>query len=40
MLNLKIIAGSTRPGRAADRVIPWITGAAREHGDFAIDACG
>ena len=25
MLNLKIITGSTREGRAADRVVPWLT---------------
>jgi len=25
MHRLTIIIGSTRPGRAADRVIPWIT---------------
>ena len=25
MLNLKIIIGSTRPGRAADRIVPWIS---------------
>ena len=37
MLNLKIIIGSTRPGRAADRVIPWITAISREHGDFDVD---
>lgn len=37
MLNLKIIIGSTRPGRAADLVIPWITAAAREHGAFEAD---
>jgi NAD(P)H-dependent FMN reductase len=37
MLNLKILIGSTRPGRAADRVIPWITGAAREHDDFTVE---
>ncbi len=37
MLDLKIIIGSTRPGRAADRVIPWITSAAREHGGFGVD---
>ena len=29
MHNLKMIIGSTRPGRAADRVFPWITGRAR-----------
>jgi NAD(P)H-dependent FMN reductase len=37
MLNLKIIIGSTRPGRAADRVIPWITATFREHGDVDVD---
>ncbi len=37
MLKLKIIVGSTRPGRAADRVIPWITDMSREHGDFNVD---
>jgi NAD(P)H-dependent FMN reductase len=37
MLNLKIIIGSTRPGRAADLVAPWITRAAREHGAFDAD---
>jgi hypothetical protein len=25
-LALKIIVGSTRPGRAADRVLPWLAG--------------
>lgn len=25
MLNLKIVVGSTRDGRAADRVVPWLT---------------
>jgi NAD(P)H-dependent FMN reductase len=37
MLNLKIIIGSTRPGRAADLVAPWITRAAREHGAFDVE---
>ena len=37
MLNLKMIIGSTRPGRAADRVIPWITTAATEHGAFDVE---
>jgi NAD(P)H-dependent FMN reductase len=37
MLNLKIIIGSTRPGRAADEVIPWITSASRAHGGFEVD---
>jgi hypothetical protein len=34
MLNLKIIIGSTRPGRAADRVIPWINALSGQHGAF------
>jgi NAD(P)H-dependent FMN reductase len=38
MLNLKIIIGSTRPGRAADAVVPWITTKARDHHDhFDVD---
>jgi len=37
MLNLQIIIGSTRPGRAADRIVPWISQAAREHGEFDVD---
>jgi NAD(P)H-dependent FMN reductase len=37
MLNLKIIIGSTRPGRAADRVIPWVSRVAREHGAFDVE---
>ncbi|MBV8160503.1 MAG: NAD(P)H-dependent oxidoreductase [Acidimicrobiia bacterium] len=36
-LELKIIVGSTRPGRAADRVAPWIAEAAANHGAFAVD---
>src|SRR5215467_6657552 len=37
MLNLKMIIGSTRPGRAADRVIPWITAVATGHGAFDVE---
>ena len=37
MLNLKIIIGSTRPGRAADHVVPWIAGCAGEHGAFRVE---
>jgi NAD(P)H-dependent FMN reductase len=37
MLSLKIIVGSTRPGRAADPVIGWISSAARAHGAFDVD---
>ena len=37
MLNLKVIIGSTRPGRAADQVTSWIVPAAREHGGFDVE---
>jgi NAD(P)H-dependent FMN reductase len=37
MLNLKIIIGSTRPGRAADHVVPWIVGKAKEHPAFGAE---
>ena len=37
MLDLKIIVGSTRPGRAADRVVPWIVDRAKEHGAFSVE---
>jgi NAD(P)H-dependent FMN reductase len=37
MLNLKIIIGSTRPGRAADKVVPWITGLAGRHAAFTVE---
>jgi NAD(P)H-dependent FMN reductase len=37
LLELKIIIGSTRPGRAADRVVPWITRRAADHGSFAVE---
>jgi NAD(P)H-dependent FMN reductase len=37
MLNLKIIIGSTRPGRAADRVVPWVTGLAKQHPAFTME---
>jgi len=37
MLNLKIMVGSTRPGRAADRVMPWIVGRAKNHGAFNVE---
>jgi NAD(P)H-dependent FMN reductase len=37
MLNLKIIVGSTRPGRAADHVIPWITGLAKQRPAFTVE---
>lgn len=37
MSKLLIIIGSTRPTRAADRVIPWLARAAREHGAFDVE---
>jgi len=37
MLSLKVIVGSTGPGRAADLVIGWISSAARAHGAFEVD---
>lgn len=37
MLSLKIIIGSTRPGRAADPVAGWISSIARQHGAFDVD---
>jgi NAD(P)H-dependent FMN reductase len=37
MLNLKIIIGSTRPGRAADVAADWIAAAARAHGAFDVE---
>jgi NAD(P)H-dependent FMN reductase len=36
MLKLKIIIGSTRPGRAADRVASWIVPLTRAHGGFDV----
>jgi NAD(P)H-dependent FMN reductase len=37
MLNLKIVIGSTRPGRAADQVTSWIVPAARAHDRFDVE---
>jgi NAD(P)H-dependent FMN reductase len=34
MSKLLIIVGSTRPGRAADLVVPWVTARARAHQGF------
>jgi NADPH-dependent FMN reductase len=36
-LQLKLIIGSTRPGRTADRVLPWLSERARSDGRFAVD---
>lgn len=37
MLNLKIIIGSTRDGRAADLVAPWVIDRAEGHGGFDVE---
>jgi NAD(P)H-dependent FMN reductase len=37
MLNLKIIVGSTRPTRAADKVVPWVVARATSHGAFDVE---
>jgi NAD(P)H-dependent FMN reductase len=37
MSKLQIIVGSTRPGRAADRVIPWALSRAQAHPDFDVE---
>jgi NAD(P)H-dependent FMN reductase len=37
MLQLKLIVGSTRPGRAADVVVPWVERRARDHGRFEVE---
>jgi NAD(P)H-dependent FMN reductase len=37
MSKLLIIIGSTRPTRAADLVVPWLTQAAGEHGGFDVE---
>jgi NAD(P)H-dependent FMN reductase len=35
--RLKIIIGSTRPTRAADRVAPWVVSRATSHGAFEVE---
>src|SRR5271169_6058226 len=37
MSKLLVIVGSTRPGRAADLVVPWVTSRARGHGGFDVE---
>jgi len=37
LLALKIVIGSTREGRAADLVTPWVVARAREQGSFEVD---
>lgn len=37
MLKLKVLLGSTRPTRAADRVAPWVVDRAIAHGAFDVE---
>ena len=37
MLNLKIVIGSTRPTRAADRVTPWVVDRANSRDAFDVE---
>lgn len=37
MINLKIIVGSVRPSRAAERVLPWILNKTSFHGAFDVE---
>jgi len=37
MSKLQIIVGSTRPTRAADRVLPWVEDRARRHDAFDVE---
>jgi NAD(P)H-dependent FMN reductase len=37
MLALKIVLGSTRPGRAADKIMPWLLERTRQHGGFEVE---
>jgi NAD(P)H-dependent FMN reductase len=37
VLNLKILIGSTRPTRAADKVAPWVVERAQAHGAFDVE---
>jgi NAD(P)H-dependent FMN reductase len=37
MSKVLVIVGSTRPGRAADLVVPWLTSRARAHRGFEVE---
>ncbi|MEU7858650.1 NAD(P)H-dependent oxidoreductase [Nonomuraea sp. NPDC049141] len=37
MPKLLVIVGSTRPTRAADRVLPWVLSRVRAHGGFEVE---
>jgi len=37
MSKVLVIVGSTRPGRASDLVVPWVTARARAHEGFDVE---
>jgi len=37
VLKLKVLVGSTRDGRAADRVVPWVTNRAEARDTFSVE---
>jgi len=37
MPKLQVVVGSTRPTRAADRVVPWVVERAQAHGGFEVE---
>jgi NAD(P)H-dependent FMN reductase len=37
MSKLQVIVGSTRPGRAADAVVPWVVESAKAHAGFEVE---
>ena len=37
MSKLLVIMGSTRPTRAADRIVPWVLSQAQAHGGFEVE---
>jgi NAD(P)H-dependent FMN reductase len=37
MQTLQVIVGSTRPTRAADRVVPWVVERAQSHGESDVE---
>src|ERR1700678_223607 len=37
MSKLQVIVGSTRPGRAADAVVPWVVEAAKAHAGVEVE---
>ena len=37
MSKVLVIIGSTRPSRAADLVVPWVTARARAHEGFDVE---